>query len=94
LLPAADIVRIEADGNHVVVHAKQASFRCRSTLESLADRLDPQQFVRVHRSHVVRIDSIAEITPWFHGDYKLRLSDGSELSWSRRYAALRSDLLP
>jgi len=37
---------------------------------------------------------VREIHPWFHGDFKVRLHDGSELTWSRRYAAKRPDLLP
>jgi two-component system LytT family response regulator len=94
LLAINDVVHLEADGNHVVVYAKTGTFRFRSTLESLAERLDPELFVRIHRSHLVRIESIAEIAPWFHGDYKLRLQDGTELSWSRRYAAMRTDLVP
>jgi two-component system LytT family response regulator len=94
LLAVGDVARFEADGNHVVVHAKRGTYRVRATLESLVDRLDPEQFARVHRSHAVRIENIAEIVPWFHGDYKLRLVDGTELTWSRRYAAQRKDLIP
>jgi two-component system LytT family response regulator len=66
----------------------------RSTLDALERKLDPQQFVRIHRSHIVNMDAVKEIHPWFHGDYKLRLHDGGELMWSRRYAAKRPDLLP
>ena len=39
------------------------------------------------------IDEIAEVHPWFHGDQKLVLRDGTEIGWSRRYAAKRPDLL-
>jgi two-component system LytT family response regulator len=93
-VPVRDIVRLEAEGNTVSVFAAGgARHALRATLESLESRLDPAQFARVHRSHVVNIDAIAEITPWFHGDYKLVLRDGTELAWSRRYAAKRPDLL-
>ncbi len=89
-----DIVRLEADGNSVSVFAASgARHALRATLESLESRLDPAQFARVHRSHIVNIDAIAEIAPWFHGDYKLALRDGTEIAWSRRYAAKRPDLL-
>lgn len=88
-----DIVRFESDGNNVVVHARAGTFELRATLESIESRLDPEQFVRVHRGHLVNIDEIGEVHPWFHGDYKLKLRDGSELAWSRRYAAKRPDLL-
>ena len=92
-VPVGEIRRLESDGNNVVVHCRSASFSLRSTLESLEARLDPEQFARVHRTHLINIDDIAEVNPWFHGDYKIKLRDGSELTWSRRYAAKRPDLL-
>jgi two-component system, LytTR family, response regulator len=88
-----EIDRIESDGNNVCVHTPRGAHQLRATLESLESRLDPAQFARVHRSHVVNIDEIAEIHPWFHGDYKLKMRDGTEIAWSRRYAAKRPDLL-
>ncbi|MEO9262893.1 MAG: LytTR family DNA-binding domain-containing protein [Candidatus Baltobacteraceae bacterium] len=92
-LATRDIARLESEGNNVLVHTARGTHAMRSTLESIEGRLDPTQFARVHRSHIVNIDNIAEIQPWFHGDYKLLLRDGIELSWSRRYAAKRPDLL-
>jgi two-component system LytT family response regulator len=91
-LPAREIMRLEADGNDVVVHARRGAYALRATLDSLEARLDPAAFARVHRSHVVNIDEIAEVHPWFHGDQKLVLRDGTEIGWSRRYAAKRPDL--
>lgn len=88
-----EIVRLESDGNTVTVHCKRGAFALRATLESLEARLDPERFARVHKSHLVNIDEIGEVQPWFRGDYKLNLRDGTELSWSRRYAAKRPDLL-
>lgn len=88
-----EIARLEADGNNVRVHCSRGVFALRATLESLEARLDPAQFARVHRSHLVNIDAIAEIRPWFHGDYRTVLRDGSEIAWSRRYAAKRPDLI-
>jgi two-component system LytT family response regulator len=91
---APEIVRLEAEGNNVVVFLRDGSrHSMRATLESLEARLDPAQFARVHRAHVVNIDAIREIAPWFRGDYKLTLRDGTEMAWSRRYAAKRPDLL-
>ena len=92
-VPVSELARVEADGNNVTLHARRGTFALRATLESLEARLDPDLFARVHRSHIVAIDEIAAIEPWFHGDYKLKLRDGTELSWSRRYAAKRPDLL-
>ncbi len=88
-----EIVRLESDGNSVLVHTAHGARALRATLESLESRLDPALFARVHRSHLVNIDEIAEIHPWFHGDYKITMRDGAEIGWSRRYAAKRTDLL-
>jgi two-component system, LytTR family, response regulator len=89
----SEIVRIEADRNNVLIFTRAGSFNIRSTLESLEARLDPNQFARIHRSHIVNLDAIKEMHPWFHGDYKATLYDGTELMWSRRYAARRPDAL-
>lgn len=89
----AEIVRLESERNDVTIHTKRGVFTLRSTLESMEQKLDPEQFVRIHRSHLVNLDAIREIHPWFHGDYKIVLHDGTELMWSRRYAAKRPDLV-
>ncbi|HEY6211113.1 MAG TPA: LytTR family DNA-binding domain-containing protein [Vicinamibacterales bacterium] len=53
-------------------HAGTSNFR---TLEELHDRLDPSVFWRVHRSHLVNINKIKEIVPWFSRNYILRMKD-------------------
>lgn len=88
-----ELSRLESDGNTVLLHTTRGTHPLRATLESIEARLDPALFARVHRSHVVNIDEIAEIHPWFHGDYKILMRDGTEIAWSRRYAAKRPDLL-
>lgn len=89
-----DILRLEADRNNVSIYSRHGTFTMRSTLDALERKLDPQQFVRVHRSHLLNLDAVKEIHPWFHGDFKIRLHDGTELMWSRRFAAKRPDLIP
>jgi two-component system LytT family response regulator/two-component system response regulator LytT len=53
-------------------HAGTSNFR---TLEELHERLDPSVFWRVHRSHLVNINKIKEIVPWFSRNYILRMKD-------------------
>lgn len=84
---------IEADRNYVFVHAGGKRHALRSTLDSLQETLDPKLFVRVNRSSLVRLDAIRELQPWFHGEYKVILHDGTELRWSRRYVTQRPELL-
>lgn len=89
----AEIIRLESDRNNILVHARSGTFVLRSTLDALEQKLDPQQFARIHRSHLVNLDAVKAIHPWFHGDYKVDLHDGTQLMWSRRFAAKRPDLV-
>ena len=87
LLPVERIDRVEADRNYVRLHSGSAAFTVRSSISSLAERLDPAKFLRINRSEVVRLDAVKELQPWFHGDYRVVLHDGTTLMWSRRYRA-------
>jgi two-component system LytT family response regulator len=58
----------------------------RETLQSLEKRLDPAKFLRIHRSSLVNLDRIRELQPIFHGDYAVKLADGTELTLSRNYS--------
>jgi two-component system LytT family response regulator len=82
---AADVDRVEAEGNYVAVVAGGRRHLVRESLHALESRLDPAEFVRVHRSHVVRIDRIRRLEPCGHGEYELTLVDGTRLTSSRRY---------
>jgi two-component system LytT family response regulator len=87
-LAVEDIQRVSAAGNYVEVHARGKTHLIRETLSEFITQLDPAEFLRVHRSHVVRIAFIAELRPMFHGDYELVLHDGQRVSLSRRYKQL------
>lgn len=87
-LAVDEIQRISAAGNYVEVHASGKAHLIRDSLTSFIAQLDPGEFLRVHRSHVVRVGFIAELRPMFHGDYELILRDGQALTLSRRYKAL------
>jgi len=82
------IQRVCAAGNYVEVHAAGKVHLVRDSLTSFAAQLDPGEFLRVHRSHIVRVSFISELRPMFHGDYELVLRDGQTLALSRRYKAL------
>jgi two-component system LytT family response regulator len=88
IVPISDVQRLSAAGNYVELHTATRRHLVRATLSRLAQRLDPAEFLRVHRSHLVRADFIASFEPWAHGDLKLVLRDGAELMLSRRYRAL------
>jgi two-component system LytT family response regulator len=76
---------IEAAGNYVRVHAGKDAHLVRQTLGALEERLDHGRFARIHRSTIVNLDSVKELAPSFHGDYVVRLRDGTELVLSRSF---------
>ena len=87
LLAVDDVALARAERNYVALHTPHGRYRIRGTIGELADRLDPAHFLRVNRSDVVRLDAIVELQPWSHGDYRIVLTDGMALLWSRRFRA-------
>lgn len=94
LVSVADVDWIEADGDYAVLHAGEETHLVREPLHRLARRLDPQQFVRTHRSAIVRIDRIVEVKYLANRDALLRLRDGTPLRASRTYIGGLADALP
>ncbi|WP_421996321.1 LytTR family DNA-binding domain-containing protein [Reyranella sp.] len=94
LVEVADIDWIEAAGNYAVLHVGGDTLEIRSSLSRLEGELDPRRFVRVHKSFVVNVARIAEVTPWVSGDWRIRLQDGAEVNLSRRYRARFEALVP
>jgi hypothetical protein len=85
MVEVADIDWIEAAGNYAILHVGGEIFEIRSSLSRLEGELDPRRFVRVHKSYVVNVAKIVEVTPWMSGDWRIRLQDGGEVNLSRRY---------
>ena len=80
-----DLDRVEADGNYAALVAGGRRHLVRETMLALEGRLDPAEFVRVHRSHIVRIERIRRVEACGHGEYELTLGDGTRLTTSRGY---------
>lgn len=83
LLDVETIDWLQAADNYVTVHAGSREYLLRETLSALEDQLDPACFVRIHRSTIVRLDRIVELQPATHGDFDVRLRDGTVLTLSR-----------
>jgi two-component system LytT family response regulator len=84
---------LEAEGNYVRLHAGKESYLLRDTISALESQLDPKRFVRVHRSAIVNVDRIQELQPWFHGEYRIILREGVQLTLSRSYREKLHELL-
>lgn len=76
---------IEAAGNYVKLHVGAEAHLFRETMNALESQLDPDTFFRVHRSHIVNIERVRELQPWFNGEYVVFLRDGTRLTLSRGY---------
>jgi two-component system LytT family response regulator len=87
LLPVERLDWAEADRNYVCLHVGGETYTIRGTLENLCQQLDPDQFARISRSELVNLDRVKEMQPWFHGERRIVLEDGSELTWTRRFRA-------
>ena len=94
VVEVADIDWIEAAGNYAILHVGGETYEIRSSLTKLEGELDPKRFVRVHKSHLVNIGRVAEVTPWVSGDWRIRLQDGAEVNLSRRYRQRFEALAP
>jgi two-component system LytT family response regulator len=84
-LRTADIDWVEASGNYIRLHVGAESHLVRETMNGLEGRLDPERFMRIHRSTIVNIERIKELQPWFHGDYIVILRDDRQLTMSASY---------
>ena len=76
---------IEAAGNYLKLHVGRESHLIRETMNAVEAKLNPDKFLRIHRSTVVNIDRIKELHPMFSGDYSVILRNGTELTLSRNY---------
>lgn len=92
LLPTAAILWLEAEGKNVRLHTQDGSHLLREGVSSVLARLSPREFLRIHRSTVVRIDRIREVHRWFRG-YQLVLSDGTRLTSGATYKTIIEESL-
>ncbi|MGQ0760751.1 MAG: LytR/AlgR family response regulator transcription factor [Acidobacteriota bacterium] len=84
-LSVAEVDWIEAADNYVRLHASSGSHLLRETMNNLEKKLDPNQFLRIHRSRIVNIQRVKELRPLFRGEYDIMLKDGTRLETGRGY---------
>jgi two-component system LytT family response regulator len=80
-----DVEWIEAAQNYVRVHTGQATHLLHVPMNTLETCLDPERFVRIHRSHIVNLQRIKQLWTLAHGQYVLELSSGERLQSGRTY---------
>ena len=82
---AGEIDWIEAAGNYVKLHVGNEAHLFRETMNAIEAQLDSDTFFRIHRSHIVNIERVKELQPWFNGEYVVFLRNGTRLTLSRSY---------
>jgi two-component system LytT family response regulator len=83
IISCREINLIKALDDYAEISSSKESYLIQQSLNHLEERLNPDQFVRVHRSYIVNIDGIRDIVALSSGRYKLYLKDGKEIFVSR-----------
>ncbi|HSG66602.1 MAG TPA: LytTR family DNA-binding domain-containing protein, partial [Gammaproteobacteria bacterium] len=81
----ADIDYIAAADYYLSLHTGDKSHLLRMSMSAIEQKLDPERFVRIHRSTIVNLTRIRELRHILHGDYSVVLRDGTRLTMSRGY---------
>jgi DNA-binding LytR/AlgR family response regulator len=91
-LDLADILAVQAEGNYVSFRPRTSSYLVHESLSSMAEKLKPYGFIRIHRSVVVNISAVEELQPLPTGEYRLRMKGGKEYLVTRTYKHNLRDL--
>ena len=83
VVPVAQIEYITASGPYVELHTNERAYLIREAIQTLEHRLDPNRFLRIHRSIIVRVDLIDTFHRGAGGDYEVQLKSGVRLRVSR-----------
>ena len=89
-----DIDWIEAERDYVHIHVGERSYLLRETMSGLESRLDPEAFLRIRRSALVRTERVQSVRRAGYGDFRVQLADGPQLRVGRTYVkAVRARIL-
>ncbi|MEL6615210.1 MAG: LytTR family DNA-binding domain-containing protein, partial [Bacteroidota bacterium] len=83
VVPVGEVDFVRADGAYAEIHVGETVHVVRERMQALEDKLDPQHFMRIHRSTIVRLDRVEALLTAPGGDYAVRLTDGRRLRVSR-----------
>ena len=85
VVPIDSVDWIESDDNYVRLHCGDQAYLLRGKLTAMEARLDPRRFLRVHRSHIVRLDGVQRLEEWRRGGLLLVLRSGAQVEVSRTH---------
>jgi two-component system, LytTR family, response regulator len=85
LVPTSDVHCLEATGHYVRLHCERGNHLLRITLSAVEARLDPERFLRIHRSWIVNLGEIREAQPWAKGGWTLLTRRGLKVPVGQQY---------
>jgi DNA-binding LytR/AlgR family response regulator len=85
LLKPGDVIAVLAEGNYVLLQQESSAYLLRESISTMAEKLEPFGFVRIHRSVIVNSAFVQEIQPYTTGKYGLRVKGGTEYMVTRTY---------
>ena len=88
-----EIDYMEATGNYIKLVTANGSRLIRETMNNIERKLEPQKFIRVHRSFIVKVEMIKELKPYFNGEYIIVLKSGKEIKSSKTYKSTITEKL-
>mgnify|MGYP000885801972 CR=1 FL=1 len=86
-----EIHYFESLGNHTHVYWSKGNALIYRSLSKIEERLPVETFFRANRQHILNINHIAHVNPWFNGGYQLQLTSGASIEVSRRHAVRFKD---
>ena len=92
-VPVEAVDWIEASQNYVCLHVGQASHLVLVSMNNIEAALDPDRFLRVHRSHIVNVTRIKQVWSLARGQYVIELASGARVPSGRTYGDRVRDLL-
>ena len=85
IIPDRDILFFHSEDKYTFLNTKDQSYIIPFTLKELEGRLDPECFIRIHRSFIVNLEQIGSIHKWFGGKLLLKMKNGKEMTVSQNY---------
>ena len=93
VIPVAKLDYAEAQDDYVALSTEGKKHLKQQTISSLESALDPQRFLRIHRSYIVNLERVTKIEPYSKDQYVVVLGGGQQLPVSRSgYTRLRAFL--
>lgn len=86
-IPVDEILYIQPAGHYIAIHTPHRKYLHAETLRSALGRLDPQLFIRVHKSAIINLREVISFSSRSNGDYDILMSNHQQVRLSRNYAA-------